>query len=140
MKPIVSTVFLLALILPACSPAQPKLVPEAPHGGTLFPMPDQPGRVEVIREDDPASPEKVRIIAYVLNEEFQPITPAPTAVSFQPKDPRNAPTIELKPVVDADPAKASGLASPPFANAGSVAGQLAVTLGGRRIQVPNKHR
>jgi hypothetical protein len=136
MKSTVPAVFVLALALAGCNPTQSSLVPEAPHGGSLFPMIDPPGQVEIVREDDPTSPEKVRIVAYVLNQEFKPIDPAPTAVTFQPKAPRNAPVLELKPAGDADPAKMSGLVSPQFPNTGSVAGQLVVTFGGRRILIP----
>ena len=136
MKPTALTIALLAASLAGCNSSQPILVPKSPHGGVLFVLPDGSGRVEVVREDDPAKPDKVQIVVYFLDEKFQPLEPTPTAVSFKPKAPRNAPKVELKPTGDADPAKASGLASPPLDNIGSVAGELSATVASKPYTIP----
>jgi hypothetical protein len=136
MKPTVLTMGLLLAALTGCNPSPPTLVPKAPHGGSLFALPETTGRVEVVREDDPARPDKVQIVVYFLDEQFQPLEPTPTAVAFQPKTPRNAPAVELKPTVEAEPAKASGLASPPLDNTGPVAGQISATIAGKPVVVP----
>jgi hypothetical protein len=137
MKPIALIVIcLLTATLTGCAPTQPKLVPTSPHGGTLFVFPEGKGRLEVVREDNPDKPDKVQITVYFLNEEFKPLDPMPTAVSFKPKSPKNAPKVELKPTGDPDPAKASGLASTPLENSGSVAGEISATIGGNAISIP----
>jgi hypothetical protein len=137
MKPIALMVIcLLTATLAGCTPSQPKLVPTSPHGGTLFVFPEGNGRLEVVREDNPDKPDKVQITVYFLDEAFKPLDPMPTAVSFKPKAPKNAPKVELKPTADADPAKASGLASPPLDNSEPVAGEISATIGGKPITIP----
>ncbi len=134
MRPTALIACFLASALAGCTPTQPTLVPKSPHGGVLHPFPDGKGQLEVVREDNPDKPDKVQITVYFLDASFKPLEPTPTAVAFKPKAPRNAPKVDLKPTND--PAKASGLASPPLDNNGSVAGEISATIADKAITIP----
>ncbi len=130
---------LLAATLAGCGETQPVLVPIAPHGGTLVRFPDGKGFVEVIRQDAPASAGQSLVVAYYLDPEQKPLTPAPTSATLKLRGARKG-TLELKPTGDADPARIGGLATPPFDAPGGIEGTLTATLAGKPVAVPISFR
>jgi hypothetical protein len=122
---------LLALIVAGCGSSTSVVVPKSPHGGTLFTAIEGTQVVEIVRQD--GSPGKVQFTAYFLDDQLKPLTPAPTAVTFQPKAPRGAPRAELKPTGDADPKNASSFASPAIDDDGGIVGELAATIDGKPV-------
>src|SRR5262249_26153131 len=79
----------LAMMLPGCdSPAHPVAVSAVspPHHGTLIPLPDDRGLIELVNEpevSDRRKPEPTAIVAYFLQIDGKgPLVPAPDDVSF----------------------------------------------------------
>jgi hypothetical protein len=124
----------VAATLASCGPAEPVIGPTAPHGGTLAGLPDDLGKLEIVRQDVWGKPDQVRLILYFLDPDGKPMTPAPTSAALKPKEPRGQ-TVGFKPTTDADPSKAGALASTPFATSGDISGELSSIIGGKPISV-----
>ncbi len=122
----------LALILAGCNATPTPVVPKLPHGGSLFTAPDGKNVVEIVQQES-SSPGKVQFTAYFLDEAMKPLAPLPTAAKFQPKAPRGAPAVELKPSGDADPANASAMATPPMAAEGGINGEITAMIDGKTV-------
>ena len=129
-----SAVFLITSILAGCDSPGPILPPPPPHGGTPFPLPGGKGFVEVLRQDAPDQPGLTQLVIYFLDAECKPLPSASTTASFQPRG-RGAAPVALKPVGDADPTKAGGLASAPFRDPGEVVGVISATIDSKPVSV-----
>jgi hypothetical protein len=133
-RAVLSAVFLSAAILPGCHSPSVNLPPPPPHGGTAFALPDGKGFVEVLRQDAPEQPGLTQLVVYFLDAACKPLPAASTAVSFTPKS-RGAVPVALRPIGDADPAKAGGLASAPFRDPGEIVGLLSATIENEPVSV-----
>jgi hypothetical protein len=126
--------FVFALILAGCGSTSINLPPPPPHGGTAYTLPDGKGFVEVVRQDATDHPGQTQLVVHFLDAKQKSISSSVTNVSFAAKERKAAP-IAFKPVTTADPARAGGLASAPFADPGEVAGLLSVTIDGKNVSV-----
>jgi hypothetical protein len=134
LRAILPAAFLFAAILPGCGSPTVNLPPDAPHGGTAFALPEGKGFAEVLRQDAPGQPGFTQLVVYFLDPERKALTSAATAVSFTPKA-RGATPVALKPIGDADPARAGGLASAPFRDPGEIVGLLSATIENKPVSL-----
>ena len=129
-----SAVVLCAASLPGCGPPAVDLPPPPPHGGTAFALPEGKGFVEVLRQDAPEQPGSTQLVVYFLDAERKTLPAVSNGVSFKPKGQGAAP-VALKPIGDADPAKAGGFASAPFRDPGEIVGLLSATVESKPVSV-----
>jgi hypothetical protein len=134
MRTVLSAGFLLAATFPGCGTPFVNLPPAPPHGGTAFALPEGKGFVEVLRQDAPQQPGLTQLVVYFLDATCKPLPSSSTAVSFTPRV-RGAETVTLKPIGDADPAKAGGLASTPFQDPGEIVGLLSATIENKPVSI-----
>jgi hypothetical protein len=120
---------LIASTLAGCDSSNAVSVPKAPHGGVLFTIPEGKN-LEIVREDIPGTPAKVKFVAYYLDARLNALSGAPTTATFQPKTPPDAAVVELKPAADG-----SGLASPEMNDDGEIAGVMTATIDGKPTPV-----
>jgi hypothetical protein len=123
----------------------------APHHGTMIPLPDDRGFVELINEPevgDRRNPQPTSIVAYYLQADGKsPLNPAPANVNFgidmgggkgargKQGSAQSVP-LNAEPKAD-DPAGASRYASKPGPyDLTAIRGALSATIGGQEISVP----
>lgn len=109
----------------------------ASHGGTLLPLPDGSGFVEVVVEpDNPkgGGPKaKGRLVMFFLNRDGSgPPTPAPAGVTFTDDAGKTYP---LSPKAAADSARFESAAAT-FPVGRDLSGELKATTGGRAVSIP----
>jgi hypothetical protein len=134
LRAFLSGVFLLTAILSGCGAPTIDLPPPPPHGGTAFALPEGKGFVEVLRHEPPEQPGSTQLVVYFLDAKCKTLPSPSTTVSFTPRV-RGAAPVALKPIGDADPAKAGGLASAPFGDPGEIAGLLSATIENKSVSV-----
>jgi hypothetical protein len=128
------SIIAVALAMGGCDAPAPVLPPAPPHGGTAFPLPDNKGFVEVLRQDVPGQDGQTQLVVYFIDADRKPLGAGASAASFQPKG-KKAAKIALKPIEDPDPAKAGALSSAAFENPGDIAGTLSATIDGKIVSV-----
>jgi hypothetical protein len=128
---------LLLAAVAGCEPGPPKLRPgpEAPHGGSLFPLPDGQGYVEALKQTTSGRKPQSRIVAYFLDADRKPLAATPIAVSLKLKAGGTTP-VGLKPTGVADPVKAGGFASALIPDRDDLGGDLSATIDGKWVTIP----
>jgi hypothetical protein len=110
-----------------------------PHNGQIFPMPEGRGLVEVVSETT-AQPSRrradSRLIAYFLQADGAPLSPAPTDVKLTFNQGGKSKTVDLAP--KSDGASAGGFATPSgqYVTSEGLTGEIAANLGGQAVRVP----
>jgi hypothetical protein len=132
----VSTSLLLVFVA-GCEPGAPNLRPgpETPHGGSLFPLPDGQGYVEILKQTTSGRKPQSRIVAYFLGADRKPMAVTPIAVSLKLQAGGTAP-VEFKPTRDTDPVKTGGLSSALIPDRDDLGGDLSATIDGKSVTIP----
>ncbi len=130
-----SGLFLAGLLAGCGGPRGPVAVEPAPHGGTLAPLPDGKGHLELLMEPDPAKSTMARLTVFYLDAGRKPMAAPPTSAKLSSPDVGPTP-LDLKPVEGGGPAKAGGLVSPPFRSRGEIVGEVTATIDGQSVVAP----
>ena len=113
----------------------------AVHSGTILPMPDGRGFVEILirSQSDNTKPTgkgaSGRVIAYFLNKDGSgPSDPAPTDVTYSPADGK---PYKMTPIAESAP-KSAGFQTEvgPFSPGRELSGELSASLGGEAVKLP----
>ena len=111
----------------------------AVHSGTILPIPDDRGFVEVLIQSENAKPTgkgaSGRVVAYFLNKDGSgPSDPAPTDVSYSPADGK---PYKMTPIADSA-SKSAGFQTEvgPFNPGRELNGELSASLGGQTVKLP----
>ena len=134
-KASLSAVFLFAASLAGCDGPKPILPPPPPHGGTAFPLPQEKGFVEIVRQDVPDQPKLTQLVIYFLDAKRKPLPSVSAAASFLPRG-KKAASIARKPTGDTDPLRSGAMASAPFDDPGEIAGVLSATIESKAVSIP----
>lgn len=100
----------------------------APHGGTLFPLPDGQGRVEIVKKEGTA-PITAEVSIYFYKQDSTPFNPAPTTGTLVLDDKR-------KVTLQADGDAMVTPAGPVLFGDRDVEGRLLIELEGRLVRIP----
>jgi hypothetical protein len=132
----VATSLLLAFVA-GCEPGPPNLRPgpETPHGGSLFPLPDGQGYVEILKQTTSGRKPRTRIVAYFLDTDRKTLAAIPIAVSLKLQAGGTAP-VEFRSTSDPDPAKAGGLTSALIPDRDDLGGDLSAMIDGKSVTIP----
>lgn len=130
-RPLVLILFMAIL---GCE-SNPTLGPRAPHGGTILPIPDKKGSIELVKKEVEGQAEQVRFVVYFSGPNDKPLATAPTATTFTPTG-KGAKPVQFKPTGNSD----ASMASDPFPNSEEIDGNLSVTIDGEPITIPVKIR
>lgn len=111
----------------------------AVHSGTILPIPEDRGFVEVLVQSENAKPTGKgaggRVVAYFLNKDGSgPSAPAPTDVSYSPADGK---PYKMTPMADSA-SKSAGFQTEigPFNPGRELNGELSASLGGQTVKLP----
>jgi len=108
----------------------------APHQGTVFPIPDGSGSVEVLVLTPKASSGRrpsTSVWAYFYTQDMSALSPAPTEILLKLDEAGGKKTVSLKPYADKEP---GGFASEPGNFRSDLTGELEVTIDGKSISIP----
>jgi hypothetical protein len=107
----------------------------APHEGSVFPLPDGAGNVEVLVVTPKGSGKRpsTSVQAYFYKPDMSTLSPAPTDVLLKLDEAGSKKTVALMPKAGKEPVE---FASEPGNFRAGLSGELAATIDGKTITVP----